>query len=90
MITYDENKRRRNLAKHGIDLAECEAVFDAPMHTSEDSSEPYGELRLQSIGCLQGQVVVMIWTPLNAGPRIISCRRAKRHETQTYYAATRL
>lgn len=28
MITWDENKRQANLAKHGIDFAEAETIFD--------------------------------------------------------------
>jgi uncharacterized DUF497 family protein len=43
VITWDEAKRRQNIAKHGIDLAHCEVIFDAPMLTVEDESESYGE-----------------------------------------------
>jgi uncharacterized DUF497 family protein len=39
MITWDEPKRLENLRKHGIDLADCEVVFDAPMATEEDRRE---------------------------------------------------
>jgi uncharacterized DUF497 family protein len=28
MMTHDETKRHENLQKHGIDLAECECIFD--------------------------------------------------------------
>ena len=34
MITWDESKRRLNLGKHKIDLAELETAFDNPMVTS--------------------------------------------------------
>ena len=50
MITYDEPKRQTNLVKHGIDLADCEPAFDAPLLTEEDSREAYGEQRLKSFG----------------------------------------
>ena len=53
MITWDDPKRRENLRKHKIDLAELEPVFDYPMVTVEDSRESYGELRLQSLGMWQ-------------------------------------
>ena len=43
MITWDEPKRRANLRKHRIDLAELESVFDFPMITVEDDREQYGE-----------------------------------------------
>lgn len=50
MITWDERKRRENVRKHKIDLAELEPVFDNPMISVEDDRESYGELRLQSLG----------------------------------------
>jgi uncharacterized protein (DUF4415 family) len=31
MITFDGRKRKANIAKHGIDLAEVESAFDSPM-----------------------------------------------------------
>jgi hypothetical protein len=43
MIVWDEPKRRENLRKHGIDLADCEVLFDAPLATTEDDREAYGE-----------------------------------------------
>ena len=41
MITWDETKRRTNIRKHGIDLAELEEVFDFHMVTDEDDRERY-------------------------------------------------
>ena len=52
VMTYDPAKRRSNKRKHKIDLADCEAAFDAPMLTREDASQDYGEQRLISLGWL--------------------------------------
>ena len=68
MVTWDEKKRRQNVAKHGIDLAHCEVIFDAPMLTVEDESESYGEKRLQSLGLFYGVVVFMVWVDSPAAP----------------------
>lgn len=87
MITWTETKRKRNIKKHGIDLRDAEAIFDQPMLTSEDDSEPYGEQRLQSIGMLDGRVVFMVWTDRDTGPHIISIRKANRHEQKKYFKA---
>jgi uncharacterized DUF497 family protein len=38
-MSYAPAKRKLNLRKHGIDLAECEGVFDEPMLTREDDRE---------------------------------------------------
>lgn len=86
MVAYDEMRRLANLAKHGIDLAECGGVFDAPMLTEEDAREAYGEQRLKSLCWLSGRVVV-VWTDRATGPHLISCRYGDKHETQTYFKA---
>jgi uncharacterized protein len=88
VITWDESKRRTNLKKHEIDLAEVEAVFDNPMITVEDSREAYGEVRLQSLGIWQGRVVFLVWTPReDDSAHIISCRYADRKETDEYFSS---
>ena len=84
-MTYDPPKRRSNKRKHHIDLAECEAVFDAPMLTREDASQVYDEQRLISLGWLQGRVVVLVWTDREDGPRLISCREATAYEQEAYF-----
>ena len=85
MITWDEPKRRENLRKHGIDLADCEVVFDAPLATAEDDREAYGEQRLQSLGLFYGVVVFLVWVDRPAAPHLISVRKATRHEEQRYW-----
>ena len=84
-MTYDPAKRRSNLRKHKIDLAECDAAFDAPMLTREDASPGYGEQRLISLGWLKGKVVVLVWVDRPDGPRFISCREAKPYEQEAYF-----
>lgn len=86
MTTYDEAKRQTNIVKHGgIDLARCECIFDSPMLTKEDSRDTYGEQRLASLGWLVDRVVMLIWTERAAGPHLISCRQADKHETKRYF-----
>ena len=88
MITWDEAKRRENIRKHKIDLADLEPVFDFPMVTVEDDREAYGELRLQSLGIWQGRVVFLVWTPRGDDTsHLISCRYANRNEAEDYFSA---
>jgi uncharacterized protein len=85
-MDFDQTKRRRNLHKHRLDLADCLAVFDSPMLTREDFREGYGEQRLISLGYLRREVVVLVWTDdLAQCPRIISCRKATPHEQEAYF-----
>ena len=90
MITWGEAKRLRNQREHEIDLALVEAVFDAPMVTSEDSRLAYNEQRLKSIGLLNGGVVVLVWTERAAGAHVFSCRKAEKHEQRTYVAQAQI
>ena len=87
MITFDQSKRKSNLAKHGIDLAQCESVFDFPMLTDEDTRADYGEQRLKSLCWFNERVVLLVWTDRDAGPHLISCRYGDKHETQSYFKA---
>lgn len=86
-MSYDETKRQINLDKHRIDLALCDSIFDAPMITREDGRIAYGEKRLQSLGWLNGRVVVVIWVDRVTGAHFISCREADKHETKHYFQA---
>ena len=87
VVTYDEPKRQANLIKHGIDLATCERVFDAPMLTEEDTRDAYGEQRLKSLCWLDARVVVLVWTDRETGPHLISCRYGDKHEAKRYVEA---
>lgn len=86
VMSYDPAKRRSNLSKHGIDLADCDKVFDRPMLTRADDRE-YHEERLISLCWLNDQVVTLIWTDRDEGPRYISCREANRYEREAYFQA---
>ena len=85
MITWDESKRRKNLKDLGIDLADLDCVFDAPIVTVEDKRESYSELRMQSLAWYQGRVVFLVWTERDDGSRMISCRYGTKHETRAYF-----
>jgi hypothetical protein len=85
MITWDENKRQRNIVKHGIDFIGAEAIFDEFMFTREDNRESYGEIRFSAIGIKEGRVVTLIYTERNDQVRIISIRKATKNETEYYF-----
>ena len=87
MITWGEAKRKKNLKAHGIDLAQVDCVFDAPMVTVEDGREHYGEQRLKSLGWFRDRVVFLVWTERDESARIISCRYGDKYETRAYFEA---
>ena len=52
--------------------------------TREDKRQDYGEERLVCFGLLEVDVVVMVYTERPRGPRVISLRKAEKHETRYY------
>ena len=87
MISWEESKRRLNLKKHSIDLAELESAFDSPMVTVEDDREVHGKPRLQSLAMWHGRVVFLVWTEREDKAHLISCRYADRSQVEDYFAS---
>ncbi|MFM7627132.1 MAG: BrnT family toxin [Gammaproteobacteria bacterium] len=84
--TWDGAKRLRNLSKHGVDFADAARVFDGPTVTAEDDRAPYGERRFQTLGVLDQFIVTIVHTERHGATRIISMRKATRHETRSFFA----
>jgi uncharacterized DUF497 family protein len=84
MFTWDEAKRKVNLAKHGIDFRDAESIFDGLLVTVEDSRESYGEPRYVALGLLEGVVVAIAYTERHDEVRIISIRKALKHESHFF------
>ena len=84
-IRFDPAKRARNLAKHGLDLADAGAVLEGHCIDLLDDLNEQGEERWASTGMLRGIIVVCIWAELGEDyARIISLRRATAHEQKDY------
>ena len=86
MFTWDEKKRKLNLAKHGIDFADAPAIFDGPLVTIEDTREDYGEPRYVALGLLADIVVSLVYTERADQIRIISIRKALKHEAHFFFS----
>ncbi len=85
---WDEKKSRLNIDKHGIDFRDVPSVFELPMLVGRDEREDYGEDRWIGLGLLRRWVVVIVFTePDEETIRIISARRATKHESKKYIQA---
>jgi hypothetical protein len=60
-------------------------VFDGATFTFEDDRFDYGEQRFITLGILKGVVVVIAHTERNEVIRIISMRKATKHEREIYF-----
>lgn len=78
---WDESKNLENIRKHEIDFADVSAMFDSEMLIELDDRFDYGEDRSLGIGFLGLGIAVVVCTERrNNVIRIISARRANRHE----------
>jgi uncharacterized DUF497 family protein len=87
MLTWDEDKRQKNIAKHGHDFVGADAIFDAPVFAYEDDRADYGEQRINVIGWLGGRMVHMTYTDDGEQVRAISLRDAEKPEIRRYVQA---
>jgi uncharacterized DUF497 family protein len=85
MVTFDEVKRQVNIKNHGFDFVGSEAVFDGFTITREDARDTYGELRLQTLGLWNGDVVFVVHTARGNADHVISIRKAEKHEERIYW-----
>lgn len=86
---WDEEKRRANFEKHGIDFADVENIFNDEVYTIIDNRFDYGEIRYLSLGLLFGEVIAISHTESDEIIRLISARKAVKHEQETYFKAIR-
>ena len=86
MFVWDEAKRRLNLRRHGIDFADADRIFRGVTFTAEDTREDYGEQRFLTLGLLEDQVVSVAHTEQGEEIRIISIRKATKHEARFYFS----
>ncbi len=82
---WDEKKNQINIRKRGFDFADAEIVFDGATFTFDDDRFDYGEERFITLGMLAGEVVVIAHTERGENVRVISMRRATKHEQRLYY-----
>ncbi len=85
--THDAKKRAVNLKKHGYDFKDAAKVIEGSATvTFEDRRFEYGEQRFITLGLLRGDVVVIATAETDEEIRVISMRKAERHEEEIYYA----
>ena len=84
---WDENKNDQNIAKHGIDFQDVVEMFSHPMLTQLDTRHDYREDRWIGIGLLKNIVAVTVFIEWEDEEtiRIISARKATRHENKEYH-----
>jgi len=83
---WDEEKRRTNLFKHGLDFIAADRVLTSPYRLDVESQRN-NEIRIQSFAYLFDVLAVLtvVHLPSKQSSRIISFRRASRDEREVYH-----
>jgi uncharacterized DUF497 family protein len=90
---WDPAKATANLLKHGISFDIAVRAFADPFALSRQASIEGGELRWQTLGVVEGYLLLLIahttWEEVEGGQpveviRIISARAADRKERKRY------
>jgi len=84
---WDADKNTANLAKHGIDFRDAVRIFEGPVLEKIDRRRDYGEERIATIGVAIRLELYVVYTIRGGKRRIISARRANRHEREAYRLA---
>lgn len=82
---WDEKKNQFNIGKHGFNFTNAWEIFEFPMVVNLDNREDYEEDRWIGIGVLRDRVVAIVVTePDENTIRVISLRKALKHERRQY------
>ncbi len=88
IFDWDDKKNASNLRKHGVRFENAVGVFEDPFYVSVREREVGGEERWQTIGIVDGVVLLVAHTmDLDEGEefvRVISARRARPYERKRY------
>ena len=91
---WDEEKNRRNRAKHKVSFETVELVFEDPYALIIQDRMVEGEERWQTLGSVGGVVLLLVAHTFRDQDgeeviRIISARKATAHERKIYAEANK-
>ena len=86
---WDEAKNRRNTRKHGLSFSTAASIFEHPHLVNVDTRHEYGEDRWIAVGLIGPVVCVVVYSDRldehgTRTIRIISARKATRHEREEF------
>ena len=84
-FTWSEAKRKLNIEQHGFDFVDAPRVFDGPTYTYEDDRFDYSEQRFITLGIVDEFVVSIVHTETSRVIRILSLRKATKHEQAIFF-----
>ena len=85
-FTWHPDKNLTNVRRHGIAFQDAARIFDGPTVERVDDRFEYDEVRIYSIGLVNGIEITVIYTDRASGERqLISAWRAEPHERRYFW-----
>lgn len=85
---WDDLKAAENFRRHGVSFEEAAYALGDPFAVEViDDRVRYGEERIIALAVGKTGILVVIHTERHERTRIISARKATRHEQNTYHGA---
>jgi uncharacterized DUF497 family protein len=81
---WDETKRRANIRKHGVDFVRAALIFENAVLTRRDTRRDYGEDRYISLGMIETECSVLVWTERQESRRIISAWKGGQDDREEF------
>lgn len=86
---WDPEKWTRNIIRHGVDFEDAIRIFESAVVEYPDERQDYGEERWSATGIANGVELYVVYTDRKVSGtivrRIISARKANKHERQELY-----
>lgn len=81
IFEWDEQKRRSNIEKHGLDFITAAEIFDGRSIVTAQSASLQEE-RFLTVGNLDDRFITVVWTWRVDVIRLISARRARSQDVR--------
>lgn len=81
---WDDDKRRSNIDKHGVDFLDAALIFEGAFVAEIDGRTDYGEVRLTAVGEVDGTFYTVTFTTRGPVIRLISARKGGRRDRRKY------
>jgi uncharacterized protein len=84
-FSWDDKKDRANQRKHGISFCLAALVFSDENRKEQLDESSLDEERWITIGLVDGQEIVVVYTIRDGMTRLISARGADKYEREDYW-----
>ena len=83
-ISFHEEKRLEVLSERGLDFNDAAQLFDSYHLTKRDDRKDYNEDRFQSVGEMNGEIILVVWTLRDDTRRIITMWKLDSGESEKF------